>query len=256
MEDVRDEVSRLAANGYREIVLTGIHLSSYGTDLKGCGLLSLLGMLHDIDGICRIRLGSLEPGIITEDFAASISGMDKICPHFHLSLQSGCDRTLTRMNRRYTSGEYYEKCRILRKYFHNPALTTDIIVGFPGETDEDFEESREFTDKIGFYETHVFKYSMREGTKAASMPCQIPEQVKALRSDIMLELNEKKRAQYEQALYGTEKEVLIEEEIRHDGKIMQAGHTGEYVRVAVSSREKLKNRIVKVRIGTEAHIIH
>ena len=167
LQSVINEVHKLAENGYKEVVLTGIHLSSYGVDLEGeeDSLLSLILHIHETAGIERIRLGSLEPGIITEEFAKKLGSLPKMCPHFHLSLQSGCDETLKRMNRRYTSEEYYEKCCLLRKYFKNPALTTDIIVGFPGETEEEFEQSRAFVDKVNFYETHVFQYSRREGTK-------------------------------------------------------------------------------------------
>ena len=190
-EDVVREVTELAANGYQEVVLTGIHLSSYGVDLENENLLSLILSVNEIEGIKRIRLGSLEPRIITEDFVKTISGLEKLCPHFHLSLQSGCDDTLRRMNRRYTSEEYYEKCKLLRKYFVNPALTTDVIVGFPGETEEEFEKSKAFIDKVDFYETHIFKYSKREGTKAAVMENQIPEQEKAARSNVLLALDQK-----------------------------------------------------------------
>ena len=212
-EDVVNEVKSLAANGYKEIVLTGIHLSSYGIDHDGeRHLLDLIRAVHEVDGIERIRLGSLEPGIITEEFADAISGLPKICPHFHLSLQSGCDATLKRMNRRYTSAEYYEKCRILRKYFDNPALTTDVIVGFPGETEEEFQESLAFVDKVDFYETHIFKYSKREGTKAARMEDQIDEQVKAQRSAAMIELGLKKKEAYERSFIGKTVEVLVEED--------------------------------------------
>ncbi len=183
MDSVLSEVKSLADHGYQEVVLTGIHLSSYGID-TGESLLSLIQKVHGVEGIKRIRLGSLEPRIITEEFAASIAALPKMCPHFHLSLQSGCDETLKRMNRRYTSEEYFEKCQLLRKYFKEPALTTDVIVGFPGETQEEFEASRAFVDKVDFYETHVFKYSRREGTKAAAMKDQVPEQVKTERSAV------------------------------------------------------------------------
>ena len=183
MQDVVREVRTLADNGYQEVVLTGIHLSSYGIDFDGQRHLSdLIRAVHEIEGIRRIRLGSLEPGDRDRRIRRDARRvMPKICPHFHLSLQSGCDATLKRMNRRYTSEEYYEKCRILRKYFDDPALTTDVIVGFPGETEEDFQASFDFVDKVDFYETHIFKYSKREGTKAASMPDQVDEQVKAER---------------------------------------------------------------------------
>ena len=180
MSDVKDEVIRLAQKGYQEVVLTGIHLSSYGVDFKDSdhNLLSLIQSIHQVDGITRIRLGSLEPRIITEEFVQTLSGLWKVCPHFHLSLQSGCDATLKRMNRKYTSGEYYDRCQILRKYFDHPALTTDVIVGFPGETEEEFEASYAFVDRVDFYETHIFKYSKREGTKAAVMDGQIDEKIK------------------------------------------------------------------------------
>ena len=201
VEDVIREVRALAENGYREVVLTGIHLSSYGIDFDGeRHLLELIRAVHEVEGIRRIRLGSLEPGIITEEFAEALAALPKMCPHFHLSLQSGCDATLKRMNRRYTSGEYYEKCRILRKYFDRPALTTDVIVGFPGETEEEFRQSMEFVDKVDFYETHIFKYSRREGTKAAVMENQVSEQVKAQRSALMISLGEKRGGHTRRAL--------------------------------------------------------
>ena len=221
-EDVVREVEELASNGYCEVVLTGIHLSSYGIDFDGeRHLLDLIRAVHGIEGIQRIRLGSLEPGIVTEEFAEALASLPKMCPHFHLSLQSGCDATLKRMNRRYTSREYLEKCEILRKYFENPALTTDVIVGFPGETEEEFRQSMEFVDKVDFYETHIFKYSKREGTKAAAMDDQISEQVKARRSQVMIELGEKKRKAYEENFIGKEVEVLIEEPAEIDGRKVQ-----------------------------------
>ena len=255
-EDVVNEVKSLAANGYKEIVLTGIHLSSYGIDHDGeRHLLDLIRAVHEVDGIERIRLGSLEPGIITEEFADAISGLPKICPHFHLSLQSGCDATLKRMNRRYTSAEYYEKCRILRKYFDNPALTTDVIVGFPGETEEEFQESLAFVDKVDFYETHIFKYSKREGTKAARMEDQIDEQVKAQRSAAMIELGLKKKEAYERSFIGKTVEVLVEEDEVYEGKTVQAGHTKEYIKIALESEGNLKNTIVKVQIENDSQII-
>ena len=252
---VLEEVQALAVSGYQEVVLTGIHLSSYGID-NGEDLLSLILAVHEVEGIRRIRLGSLEPRIITEEFVRTISGLPKMCPHFHLSLQSGCTETLKRMNRRYTAEEYFEKCELLRKYFHEPALTTDVIVGFPGETQEEFEASRAFVDKVDFYETHVFKYSRREGTKAAVMPDQVPEPVKAERSAILLELSKKKQKAYEERLLGTTQEVLIEEEIERDGEIWQVGHTREYVKVGIKSRENLVNQLVPVEIENPFQIIH
>lgn len=255
MESVRGEVETLAGNGYQEVVLTGIHLSSYGID-TGTDLLSLIRTVHEVAGIKRIRLGSLEPRIITEEFAEAIAGLPKMCPHFHLSLQSGCTETLKRMNRRYTAEEYYEKCELLRKYFRNPALTTDVIVGFPGETEEEFKASRDFIDKVDFYETHVFKYSRREGTKAAAMPDQVPEEEKTRRSNILLDLSRKKQAAYEQRLLGTTQEVLIEEEIRRNGEIYQVGHTREYVKIGIRTEEKLANRLVQIEIENPFQIIH
>lgn len=247
-EDVIQEVKELAANGYQEVVLTGIHLSSYGVDLDGEDLLSLILAVHQIEGISRIRLGSLEPRIITEEFAKTISGLKKICPHFHLSMQSGCDETLRRMNRRYTSEEYYEKCQLLRKYFAHPALTTDVIVGFPGETEEEFAKSKAFVDKVNFYETHVFKYSKRAGTKAAVMENQVPEQIKTVRSNELLELDKVKREAYEENWLGKTVEVLMEEHIQIDGKVYQVGHTKEYVKVAVESEINLQNKLISVSL--------
>ena len=194
--------------------------------------------------------------IITEEFAEGIAKLPKMCPHFHLSLQSGCDATLKRMNRRYTSSEYAEKCELLRKYFPNPALTTDVIVGFPGETEEEFKESYDFVDSIDFYETHIFKYSRREGTKAAVMPDQVDEQIKAKRSAQLIELGEKKRAAYEQSFQGKEVEVLVEENLELNGKEVQTGHTKEYMKIALETNENLKNSIVKVQIGKDSQIIH
>lgn len=255
-EDVVREVTELAANGYQEVVLTGIHLSSYGVDLENENLLSLILAVNEIKGIKRIRLGSLEPRIITEDFVKTISGLEKMCPHFHLSLQSGCDETLRRMNRRYTSEEYYEKCMLLRKYFAHPALTTDVIVGFPGEIEEEFEKSKAFIDKVDFYETHIFKYSKREGTKAAVMDNQIPEQIKTARSNELLELGQKKRIKYEEQFVGTTVEVLMEEQIKIDGENYQVGHTKEYVKVALKTEANLQNKLVDIQIDNHSQIIH
>lgn len=257
VEDVIREVRSLAGNGYREVVLTGIHLSSYGIDFDGeRHLLELIRAVHEVEGISRIRLGSLEPGIITEEFAESISSLPKMCPHFHLSLQSGCDDTLRRMNRRYTSAEYYEKCQILRKYFDHPALTTDVIVGFPGETEEEFRQSMEFVDKVDFYETHIFKYSRRKGTKAAAMEGQVSEQVKAQRSALMISLGERKRKAYEESFVGKDVEVLVEEPAIIGGKAVQTGHTKEYIKIALEQEEDLRNQIVKIRIDNDSQIIH
>ena len=254
-DSVLDEVKTLSANGYKEVVLTGIHLSSYGIDCDD-NLLSLILAIHEVEGIERIRLGSLEPRIITEEFAQTIAKLPKMCPHFHLSLQSGCNATLKRMNRRYTSEEYAERCGILRKYFENPALTTDVIVGFPGETEEEFAESKAFVDKVDFYETHIFKYSRREGTKAAAMKDQVPDQIKAARSAELLELNRKKQAVYEERLLGTTQEVLIEEKIVRDGEELQIGHTKEYVKIGVKNPNNLINQLVNVEIENQLQILH
>ena len=258
LQSVINEVHKLAENGYKEVVLTGIHLSSYGVDLEGeeDSLLSLILHIHETAGIERIRLGSLEPGIITEEFAKKLGSLPKMCPHFHLSLQSGCDETLKRMNRRYTSEEYYEKCCLLRKYFKNPALTTDIIVGFPGETEGEFEQSRAFVDKVNFYETHVFQYSRREGTKAAAMEHQVPEKIKNERSRELIELSRKKQEAFENAFIGTVKEVLIEEvEICEDG-LYGIGHTKEYVKIRQKLNQKQVNQMVNVEIESHLQIMH
>ena len=249
-EDVVNEVKRLAASGCQEVVLTGIHLSSYGKERPEDqeNLLTLIQAVHQVDGIERIRLGSLEPGIITEEFAAAISSLPKVCPHFHLSLQSGCTTTLKRMNRRYTAEEYREKCEILRKYYPAPALTTDVITGFPGEPDEEFEESRSFVDSIHFYETHIFPYSKREGTKAAGMPDQLTEQVKKERSRILIALGKEHQREYMEQFLGQEKEVLFEEQQTVEGQEYWTGHTMEYLKIAVISEENLENKRVMVQL--------
>lgn len=249
--NVLEEVRELAQKGYKEIVLTGIHLSSYGADFKNeenSSLLALIQEVHKVEGIERIRLGSLEPGIITEEFAKSVSELKKVCPHFHLSLQSGCDVTLQRMKRRYTSEEYADKCQLLRKYYTDPALTTDVIVGFPMETEEDFEQSYKFVDNIHFYETHIFKYSKRQGTKAAAMEGQISEAIKTERSEKMLELNEVHSKEYENRMLGKVLSVLLEEEIIIDGKAYLTGHSREYVKTAIGAESGYKvNDIVSVQ---------
>lgn len=260
-EQVLEEVQSLAEKGYKEVVLTGIHLSSYGTDFpedRKETLLSLIRGVHEIEGIERIRLGSLEPGIITEDFVRELAGLPKVCPHFHLSLQSGCDVTLERMNRRYRCGEYRERCELLRKYYENPALTTDVIVGFPMETQEDFQVSRNFVDEIHFYETHIFKYSRRQGTKAAAFSGQIQETEKGVRSDIMLALNEKHQREYEESMFGKKLELLLEEEVLIEGKPYLVGHSREYVKAAVLSDGSFRvNDLVTICPDRflEAHIL-
>lgn len=254
--DVLKEVETLAKNGYREIVLTGIHLSSYGVDINE-NLLHLIQEVHKIEGIERIRLGSLEPKIVTEEFAKSLSQLPKVCPHFHLSLQSGCDATLKRMNRKYTCDEYERGCTLLRKYFEHPAITTDVIVGFPGETEEEFETTRAFLKKIGFFEIHIFKYSVRKGTKAAEMKDQIPEEIKSQRSDILFEdLAPMNRAFLEWHI-GKEAEVLMEEKVSFSGKEYFLGHTKEYVKMAVPATENLENKLVtgKVKGMLKEHVL-
>ena len=256
-EEILDEVRNLAKNGYREVVLTGIHISSYGLDFDGITnipsgenfpyerLLSLIRRIHEVEGIERIRLGSLEPRIITEQFVRELSGLPKFCPHFHLSLQSGSDSVLKRMNRKYTSEDYYDKVCILRRFFDHPAITTDVIVGFPGETEEEFEMTRAFLEKTGFYEMHIFKYSKRRGTVAASMEEQIPESMKAERSDCLMELEKEMSAMYRKEHLHKEMTVLFEEEKIIDGRIYQTGHSMEYIRVAFPSEEKLAGQIIK-----------
>lgn len=249
-EEVVAEVMRLAGNGCREVVLTGIHLSSYGVDLEEKEtLLTLIQAVHAVDGIDRIRLGSLEPGIVTEEFAQAIAELPKVCPHFHLSMQSGCDATLKRMNRRYDTEQFYDRCRILRKYYEKPAITTDIIAGFPGETQEEFECTRAFVDRVDFYETHVFKYSRREGTKAAVMDGQIPEQVKAERSHALIALGEEHKAAYLKYFEGKTLEVLFEEKVVKDGETWWMGHSREYIRAGVRCDENLENAVLQVRAG-------
>ena len=256
-QDVLQEVRALAASGCQEIVLTGIHLSSYGVDLgEGMDLTALIEAVHEVDGISRIRLGSLEPGIVTEKFAYTLAELPKVCPHFHLSLQSGCDTVLKRMNRRYTSGEFREKCELLREAFTLPALTTDVIVGFPGETEEEFAVTEEFLRQIKLYETHIFKYSKRQGTRAAVMPDQVDEQVKAFRSERLIALGEENRLAFEESWMGREAEILFEEKNRIAGKEYFTGYTKEYIRAAVLADRDYANETVRgiLTAGPAAHI--
>lgn len=261
IESVLKEVHSLAEKGYKEVVLTGIHLSSYGVDFpeeKKETLLSLIRAVHEIEGIQRIRLGSLEPGIVTREFAEGIAALPKVCPHFHLSLQSGCDETLERMNRRYRSGEYRERCELLREVYENPALTTDVIVGFPQESEEEFQKSYDFVDGIHFYETHIFKYSRRQGTKAAAMDGQLTEAEKARRSEKMIEMHHRHAKDYERSMLGKELEVLIEEEYTKDGQIWYLGHSREYIKTAVPKSENYGvNDIIRVKAERflEEHIM-
>ncbi len=249
-ENVIAEVERLVANGFKEVVLTGIHLSSYGVDFEeATGLLELIQAVNAVKGIERIRLGSLEPKIVTEHFASELSKLDKICPHFHLSLQSGCDATLKRMNRKYTTKEYERGCELLRKYFVHPAITTDVIVGFPGETEEEFEQTKAYLEHIHFYEMHIFKYSKRKGTRAAVMPDQIDEQVKAARSEKLIALGHDMSKEFRKFYIGKNEEVLFEEKAVIGDKEYFVGYTKEYVKVAKKTDENLENQIVSGRIS-------
>lgn len=249
-ENVIAEVERLAANGFKEVVLTGIHLSSYGVDFEeATGLLELIQAVNAVKGIERIRLGSLEPKIVTEHFASELSKLDKICPHFHLSLQSGCDATLKRMNRKYTTKEYERGCELLRKYFVHPAITTDVIVGFPGETEEEFEQTKAYLEHIHFYEMHIFKYSKRKGTRAAVMPDQIDEQIKAARSEKLIALGHDMSKEFRKFYIGKNEEVLFEEKAVIGDKEYFVGYTKEYVKVAKETDENLENQIVSDRIS-------
>lgn len=270
MENIIDEVKSLSASGYKEIILTGIHLSSYGVDFLDESynkrmekltqteesdeefvtkneLLCLIENIANIEGIERVRIGSLEPRIIQENFIKSLSKIDKFCPHFHLSLQSGCDKTLKSMNRKYTADEFYEGVKLIRKYFASPAITTDIIVGFPGETKKDFEESKTFVEKVKFYETHIFPYSIREGTKAANMP-QVDGNEKVRRANILNEINLKNQKEFRALRIGKEDELLCEEIFIKDGIEYFTGYTKEYVKVAVLNSDLKTNDIVSGRI--------
>ena len=256
IEQVIEEVKQLAEHGCQEVILTGIHLSSYGIDFKDTVENPLLVLIHElnlIDGIKRIRLGSLEPRIITEDFVQGLRKEAKFCPHFHLSLQSGNNETLKRMNRHYSSEDYAKRCVLIRKYFIQPAITTDIIVGFPGETEEEFQTTKTFVDSIDFYETHVFKFSKREGTKAATMDGQVASEVMNRRSNELITLSERKKAEFEAHLLGTEVEILVEGQLV-DGRWY--GHTPEYVKVAVNADKNIENTFQTVKISDKSQIIH
>lgn len=243
-EKIIDEVRILSDNGYKEIVLTGIHLASYGKDLKDEKLESVIKEINKIDGIKRIRLGSVEPMLINEEFLSEISRCDKFCPNFHLSLQSGSDETLKRMNRRYTAEEFYKSVVKIRDYYPNAMLTTDIIVGFPGETEEEFTQTYKYLKKIKFYQTHIFKFSPRKGTKAYEMPEKISPQIKSERSKILLSLSEKNKSDYEEKMIGSIEEVLFEE--MEDG--YYTGHTKNFVKVYISSIQDLSGKIKSVKI--------
>ena len=246
MESIKAELERLSTSGFKEIVLTGINLSCY--DDNGKKLIDVIEMADNVNGIERIRLGSLDPEVVTEDFVERLGKVKKICPHFHFSLQSGCDKTLKAMNRHYTSDEYYEKCQLIRKYIDNPAFTTDVIVGFPGETEEDYISSREFVKKVKFAELHVFKYSKRDGTVAAKMPNQIDEKIKTLRSEDLIKTGEELTKKFRQAKIGQDTTVLFEEKILLDNKEYWVGHTVDYIKIAVPEKENLEGQIRKVNV--------
>ena len=233
MEDVLSEVKDLSAKGLKEVVITGIHVGSYGVDKGEPQLIELLEKVNEIDGIERIRMGSIEPRLMSAENVERLARISKLCPHFHLSLQSGCNSVLKRMNRHYTAEEYMESVGLLRKAFDRPAITTDVIVGFPGETEEEFEECRKFAEDIAFYEMHVFKYSPRKGTVAAGLPDQLTDRQKSARSDVLIELTERDSKAYRESFIGEELKVLWEDEEEHGGTGYMIGHTDRYVRVAV-----------------------
>ena len=251
-ESVLEEIRGLVKEGYREFVLTGIHISSYGLDFEEKDpkkyLSELIESINSLEGVERIRIGSFEPMILTEDFVERIAACHKMCPHFHISLQSGCDATLKRMNRRYTTDEYMEKVKLLRKYFPGCAITTDVIVGFPGETEEEFAGTKAFLEQVNFFEMHIFKYSRRRGTKADTMPEQVPEEIKTLRSNILLELEQAQSKAYRAGFIGKEAEVLLEESKIIDGRVYWIGHTKEYVKIAVPGECYTKNTVVRTVI--------
>ena len=245
--DVREEVMRLAASGVREIVVTGIHLCSYGRDLGADeDLVALLRAIHDVSGIERIRLGSLEPGSMSEEVIRNLRDMHKVCPHFHLSLQSGCARTLQDMNRHYTPEQFMEVVRLLRKYYEHPAITTDIITGFPGETDADFEESRQFVTNVHFFETHIFPYSRREGTKAAERADQNTEAVKKQRGALLRETDLLRRKEFLNYYIGKPVEVLFEEQMELNGRKYWTGHGREYQKILLADSRDLTNEMMVV----------
>jgi len=247
-EDVICEIQNLTKQGIKEFVLTGIHLSSYGIDQSDMNLLRLIQAIAKIEGVQRIRLGSLEPGIIMEEFVREAAGIPQFCPHFHLSLQSACDATLKRMNRKYTIDEYKEKCRLIREYFDHPAITTDVITGFPGETEEEFAITRENLEELNLYEIHVFKYSKRKGTRAEQMPDQVPESKKHDRSIQLLELTNMQKREFEKKLIGKKEEVLLEEEVMVNDQIYYTGHTKDYVKIGVKGDHLQSNQMVCAQV--------
>lgn len=260
-EDVLAEIRGMVTAGYREVVLTGIHISSYGIDLADesgdyrgdyqgrSRLIELVEEIQRLPGLDRIRLGSLEPRIVTEDFAARLAACGKVCPHFHLSLQSGCDSVLKRMNRHYTSGEYSHSVELLRRFFDHPAITTDVIVGFPGETEEEFEQCRRFLEQLELYEMHIFKYSRRKGTAADRMPGQLTDAVKTRRSTVLQQLEREQSKAFRSRYIGQDVEVLFEESRELGIGLCRIGHTADYIRVALPGEEDLRGRLGRVHIS-------
>ncbi len=248
-EEILREVQALVAEGYQEVVLTGILLSAYGVDFEEkVTLLDVVTMLNKVEGLQRIRLGSLEPRVITEEFLQGLRAAEKFCPHFHLSLQSGCDETLARMNRHYTTREYLDKCQMIRRHFEHPAITTDVITGFAGETEEEFAATKAFVEEVGFFEMHVFPYSKRKGTKAEKMPNQVPEAVKKARGHELIQLDLRMSDRFRAYYYGKSVDVLLEETVEMGGRVYTLGHTKEYVKVALEG-EHPTNQIVTVTVA-------
>ena len=253
LESIVKEVENLASNGYKEVVLTGIHVASYGKDIKDSDikLLDVIKQINDIEGIERIRLSSVEPILFTDEFVEAVSTMDKVCPHYHLSLQSGCDETLKRMNRHYTTEEYYDKVKLLRQVFGNPAITTDVITGFPGETEEEFAQTERFLETVHFSDMHIFKYSKRRGTKAADMPNQIDPQIQSVRSEKLIALGERMKDDFLEACKDQEQIVLIEEETEIDGTKYMTGHSKNYIRCAFEMDGLVPNMVIKGTINSK-----
>ena len=244
-QEVVAEVKRLAENGFKEVVLTGIHVASYGKDRRDTSLLDILKQVHEVEGIERIRFSSIEPNVVTEEFAQTMAALPKVCDHFHLSLQSGCDKTLKEMNRKYDTEKYRQAAATLRKYLPKVALTTDIIVGFPGETEEDFRESYAFAEEIGFAKIHVFPYSPKRGTPAAARKDQLLNAVKSERSHTLIQLSDRMAADFLADAVGTDAEVLYERAV---GEGIYEGHTTNYMKVHGRSEADLTNRIAKTHI--------
>ncbi len=245
-EDIMEEVRVLADNGFKEIVLTGIHVASYGKDIKNIDLLGIIKKVHEVSGIERIRFSSIEPNIITEEFVSEIVKLSKVCHHFHLSLQSGCDKTLKAMNRKYTTERYYDAVCTLRKYMPDVAITTDIIVGFPGETEEDFKESCDFAEKVGFSKIHVFPYSPKKGTPAAERKDQLLNSVKQERSRKLIAISDKMCQDFMEKYIGENVEVLFERNVKKD---IYEGHTGNYIKVLAKSEKNISNEILDVKVS-------